>query len=111
MSTLRQSLALVFAATCMVLMGSCRAAQDPLGPLSSQPEFAKKQPPGKNPPPDTQAPTLPVFSVTEVGPTHAALAWSSTDASNPILYSVYQNGALANYGFETSKTFAALQPL
>jgi hypothetical protein len=62
------------------------------------------------PPPDTQAPSLPVFSVTELGPTHVALAWSSTDASQPILYRVERNGQLVNYGFETSRTFAGLQP-
>lgn len=103
MSTFRRSLPWMAAATCFVLTGSCRDARDPLAP--SSPEFAAK----KKPAPDAQAPTLPAFSVTEVGPTHVALAWSSTDASTPILYRVELNGALATYGFETAKTFAALQ--
>jgi hypothetical protein len=76
-------------------------------PAPPQPPPPEPTPPP--PAPDTEAPTIPVFSVREIGPTHIVLAWSSTDASNPILYRVEMNGALNNYGFETSKTIAGLQ--
>ena len=110
MSTLRQSLPWALAASCLVLTGSCRDVADPLDGENSQTLLARRRPPANDPPPDTQAPTPPAFSVIEVGPTHVALAWSSTDASMPILYRVEMNGALSNYGFETAKTFAGLRP-
>jgi chitinase len=40
------------------------------------------------------APTRPVVSVTDVGPTHISLAWSSTDDSPVLLYSIYIDGEL-----------------
>src|SRR5678815_3174142 len=109
MPKLRQALPWALAASFIVFMGACRDATNPVELVSSQPLLAKNKPP-TNPPPDTQAPTLPAFTVAELGPTHVALTWSSMDASQPILYSVYRNGELANYGFETGKTFAGLQP-
>ena len=107
MAAMPQSLFRALAASCLVLTVSCGGAPDPLELLGSEPVAAKRPSP---PPPDSQAPSVPVFSVTELGPTHVALAWSSTDASPPILYRVEKDGQLANYGFETSRTFAGLQP-
>lgn len=95
-------------ASCLVF-GSCTDGPGSLEPVASQ-ALAKKKPPANDPPPDTQAPTPPAFSVLEAGPTHVALAWSSTDVSTPILYRVENNGALVQYGFESSRTFAGLQP-
>ena len=40
------------------------------------------------------APTKPVVTVTDVGPTHVSLAWSSTDNSPVLLYTVYIDGEL-----------------
>jgi chitinase len=120
MSAPRQSLAFAVAGSLLAFAFACSEPTDPLTPLDASAAHAKKPrppaPPPEEPPPppppatDVQAPTLPVFSVLERGPTHLKLAWSSTDASNPILYRVEKNGELVNYGFETSKTFAALQP-
>jgi len=112
MSAMLQSLSRALAASCLVLTVSCGDASDPLDPLGSEQLAEARRPPANEPPPapDTQAPSVPVFSVTELGPTHVALAWSSTDASPPILYRVERNGQLIAYGFETSRTFAGLQP-
>ena len=111
MSARRHSLSALTGAI-LVLAFACSEPTVPvLGPLDASTADARSRPPkpGPQPAPDTQAPTVPVFSVTEIGPTHIILAWSSTDASNPILYRVEMNGALNNYGFETSKTIAGLQ--
>jgi chitodextrinase len=62
------------------------------------------------PAPDTETPTVPVFAVTAVGPTHITLAWSSTDASAPILYSVSRDGGTSSWTFDTFGTFKGLQP-
>jgi hypothetical protein len=43
-------------------------------------------------PPDHTPPTTPAVSVTGVGPTHAALLWSSTD-EGPVWYDVRRDGA------------------
>ena len=64
---------------------------------------------------DTQAPTVPTFSVTSVGTRHIALAWSSTDDSPWISYQVTKDGVrISSGGFtwvsETSRTFTLLQP-
>lgn len=108
MSALRRSG--VWAVTsCLVFSASCTDAPTPLEPAASR-AMAKKKPPANSPPPDTQAPSAPAFSVTELGPTHVALAWSSADASAPILYRIERNSALVHYGFEASRTFAGLQP-
>src|SRR5688500_3844587 len=61
---------------------------------------------------DTQAPTVPEFSVTSLGTRHIGLAWLSTDDSSFISYQVYQNGVKVHTGWisETSRTFPLLQP-
>ena len=64
---------------------------------------------------DTQAPTVPTFSVTSVGTRHISLAWSSTDDSPFISYTVTKDGVkISSSGFtwvsETSRTFTLLQP-
>jgi chitinase len=119
MSALRQSVSFARAASILALFVACSDVTVPdVEPLGSSAAAARRQPkpepkpepePEPPPPADVQAPTIPVFSVREIGPTHIILAWSSTDASNPILYRVEMNGALNNYGFETSKTIAGLQ--
>lgn len=40
------------------------------------------------------APTKPVVTVTDVGPTHVSLAWSSTDNSPILLYTIYIDGEM-----------------
>jgi chitodextrinase len=40
------------------------------------------------------APTKPVVSVTDVGPTHVSLAWSSTDNSPVLLYTIFIDGEM-----------------
>jgi chitinase len=40
------------------------------------------------------APTKPVVTVTDVGPTHVSLAWSSTDNSPVLMYTIYVNGEM-----------------
>jgi hypothetical protein len=110
MTAQRRSLSWALAG-CLAFTVSCTEAPDPLEPLASRERLAaRKKPPADSPPPDVQAPAPPAFSVVELGPTHVALAWSSTDPSAPILYRIERNGALVNYGFETSRTFAGLQP-
>ena len=64
---------------------------------------------------DTQAPTVPTFSVTSVGTRHISLAWSSTDDSPFISYVVTKDGVRISSGgltwvSETSRTFTLLQP-
>jgi hypothetical protein len=63
-------------------------------------------------PPDTQAPTVPAFSVTSLGTRHIGLAWTSTDDSPFISYQVYQDGVRISTGWisETSRTFTLLEP-
>ncbi len=45
-------------------------------------------------PGEIAAPTKPVVTVTDVGPTHVSLAWSSTDNSPVLLYTIYIDGEL-----------------
>lgn len=61
---------------------------------------------------DTQAPTVPAFSVTSVGTRHISLAWSSTDDSPWISYIVTRDGVRISSGWisATSRTFSLLQP-
>jgi hypothetical protein len=61
---------------------------------------------------DTQAPTVPTFSVTSLGTRHISLAWSSTDDSPFISYLVTKDGVRISSGWisETSRTFTLLQP-
>jgi hypothetical protein len=64
---------------------------------------------------DTDAPTVPTFTVTSVGARHIGLAWSSTDDAPFISYQVKRDGVpISSGGFtwvsETSTTFTLLQP-
>jgi hypothetical protein len=61
---------------------------------------------------DTQAPTVPAFTVTSVGTRHISLAWSSSDDSPFISYIVTKDGVRISSGWisETTSTFSLLQP-
>ena len=61
---------------------------------------------------DTQAPTVPTFSVTSLGTRHITLVWSSTDDSPFISYVVTKDGVRLSSGWinEASRTFTLLQP-
>lgn len=61
---------------------------------------------------DTQAPTIPTFSVTSLGTRHISLAWSSTDDSPYMSYLVTKDGVRISSGWisESSRTFTLLQP-
>ena len=61
---------------------------------------------------DTQAPTVPTFSVTSVGMRYISLSWSSTDDSPWISYVVTKDGVRISSGWisATSRTFTLLQP-
>src|SRR5688572_28000053 len=64
---------------------------------------------------DKEAPTVPAFTVTSVGTRHIGLAWSSTDDSPFISYTVTKDGVKISSGgltwiSETSRTFTLLQP-
>lgn len=64
-------------------------------------------------PPDTQPPTAPVLSATDVGPTHITLAWSATDdGPSKLVYSITINGSPDPGGetSSTSRTYSQLQP-
>jgi len=61
-------------------------------------------------PRDTIPPTKPVVSVTDVGPTHVSLAWSSLE-EGPVWFAVLANGTnVTQNARDTSGTFAGLQP-
>jgi chitodextrinase len=51
------------------------------------------------------APTKPVVTVQEVGPTHVRLAWSSTDNTPSIWYTVYVDGEQVSTLLQLSGTF------
>ena len=51
------------------------------------------------------APTKPVVTVTDVGPTHVSLAWSSTDNSPILLYTIYIDGEMVAGMNSKSGTF------
>jgi chitinase len=61
---------------------------------------------------DTQAPTVPTFSVTSLGTRHISLAWSSKDDSPAISYIVTKDGVRISSGWisDSSRTFTLLQP-
>ena len=61
---------------------------------------------------DTEAPTVPTFTVTSVGTRHISLAWSSMDDSPWISYIVTRDGVRISSGWTsaTSQTFTLLQP-
>jgi len=62
-------------------------------------------------PPDTTPPTKPVVSVTDVGPTHVSLAWSSTEDGPNVWFTVRMNGSTIEPGTRnTSATFGPLEP-
>jgi hypothetical protein len=62
-------------------------------------------------PPDTTPPTKPVVTVTDVGPTHIALAWSSSEDGPNVWFTVFMNGSPISQGTKnTSASFGALQP-
>ena len=62
-------------------------------------------------PRDTTPPTKPVVSVTDVGPTHVSLAWSSVEDGPNVWFSVTMNGSPVMSGQrDTSGTFGPLQP-
>jgi hypothetical protein len=62
-------------------------------------------------PPDTTPPTKPVVSLTDVGPTHVSLAWSSIEDGPNIWFTVFMNGNLISQGSKkTSATFVPLEP-
>jgi chitodextrinase len=42
-------------------------------------------------PPDNNPPSVPVLTVTDVGPTHVSMSWSSTDEGTVIYYWVYRS--------------------
>src|SRR5688572_17562879 len=48
-------------------------------------------------PPDTIAPTKPVVTVTDVGPTHVTLAAQSTDDGPYVFYGIFQDGSRPPY--------------
>jgi chitodextrinase len=110
MSAPRQPRSFVRAASFLALIVACRdvTTPDTPVPLGSSAVAAKKGP--KPPATDGQAPTIPVFSVLDVGPTHITLTYSSTDVSQPILYSVQRNGDVSTWTFDSVRTYKALQP-
>src|SRR5688572_26811977 len=62
-------------------------------------------------PADTTPPTKPVVTVTDVGPTHVSLAWSSTEDGPNVWFNVYMNGSPLTQGTrDTSGTFGPLEP-
>jgi hypothetical protein len=62
-------------------------------------------------PRDSTPPTKPVVSVTDVGPTHVSLAWSSVEDGPNVWFSVTMNGNTVMSGQrDTSGTFGPLQP-
>jgi chitodextrinase len=62
-------------------------------------------------PRDTIPPTQPTVSVTDVGPTHVSLAWSSVEDGPNVWFNVYMNGSAVRSGVrDTSGTFGPLQP-
>jgi hypothetical protein len=62
-------------------------------------------------PRDTTPPTKPVVSVTDVGPTHVSLAWSSVEDGPNVWFNVSMNGSpVLNVSRNTSGTFGPLEP-
>ena len=111
MSALQPRLSNILSGSLLILVVACGEPTSPVVTPLDVPEALAargKKPP--QPPADVQPPTLPVFTISELGPTHVKLSWSSTDASNPILYYLTKNGVNVFYGFETSNTFTGLQP-
>ena len=62
-------------------------------------------------PRDTTPPTTPVVSVTDVGPTHVSLAWSSEEDGPNVWFNVWMNGSPVLSGSRnTSGNFGPLEP-
>jgi hypothetical protein len=62
-------------------------------------------------PRDTNPPTKPSVSVTDVGPTHVSLTWSSVEDGPNVWFNVYMNGNPVRQGVrDTSGTLGPLQP-
>jgi chitodextrinase len=62
-------------------------------------------------PPDTTPPTKPIVSVTDVGPTHVSLAWSSVEDGPNVWFNVSMNGSpVLNVSRDTSANFGPLEP-
>jgi len=62
-------------------------------------------------PPDNIPPTKPAVSLTDVGPTHVSLAWSSTEDGPNVWFSVFMNGSRVISGSrDTSANFGPLDP-
>ncbi len=62
-------------------------------------------------PADTTPPSQPVVSVTDVGPTHVSLAWSSVEDGPNVWFTVRMDGNPVMQGARnTSGTFGPLQP-
>jgi chitodextrinase len=62
-------------------------------------------------PPDTTPPTKPSVTVTDVGPTHVSLSWSSIDDGPSVWFAVYVDGTAVRYGTrDTSGTISPLEP-
>jgi chitinase len=57
------------------------------------------------------APTKPVVSVTDVGPTHVSLAWSSTDNSPILMYTIFIDGEMVAGTNWKSGTFTCARVL
>lgn len=62
-------------------------------------------------PRDTSAPSKPAVTVTDVGPTHVSLTWSSTDDSPNLWFTVKRDGLqLLTADKRTSSDFGLLEP-
>jgi chitodextrinase len=60
---------------------------------------------------DTTPPTKPNIALTDVGPTHVSLAWSSVDDGPNVWFNVYMDDSPVRSGVrDTSGTFGPLQP-
>jgi chitodextrinase len=60
---------------------------------------------------DGTPPTKPIVSVTDVGATYAALAWSSVDDGPHVWFTVFMNGTAILQGTQdTAATFGPLEP-
>ena len=57
------------------------------------------------------APTKPLVTVTDVGPTHASLTWSSTDDGTIIWYTVYVDGEQVWSGNSRTGTFTCAKAM
>jgi chitodextrinase len=62
-------------------------------------------------PRDTTPPAKPTVTVTDVGPTHVSLAWSSVEDGPNVWFNVYMNGSPVRQGVrDTSGNFGPLTP-